>query len=413
MDRFKLRIKIPSIEVFFAALIILWLNAGFFTFIQIRIPSVIMYGIVACWYLLIIKERSIAVNKIIKIYLQIVPALLCVGIPFILKGGSLTKTYLMSFIYVFIIISIRIYYFDCSENKESANYLFNIWRADVILVLINTFYQIAKDPYVIRNMSANASAMQSLGRVKLYGVASFSNVLCYLILALFLFSRIINKKTKTDMATIIAFFPLTLIIFLSQITLIIMFFIFGLILLGVSEICRGTAKTILFSVPLFILGGIAWNNMTDLLKLVIGIDILPTMIRAKLYDVISILNGSHNNLMDANVRIKQYQVSIESFLNNPIIGSFGDSSVIGGHSTFMDFLGLFGFLAVILFIWHIKMMRLSTNTVNTEERKSVFMISIVFTLLGILDPIIFQNVYMIFVFIIPIMSNKKERVMRS
>lgn len=401
MEKSRWTIELPSFDVVLAAIIILWLNAGMFTYVQARIPSIVMYGIVAIWFLIAIRYDELELGRIIKTITQMLPSLILLLIAYTLTRGALTNSYLMFCLYVFIILSIREFYLD---NGYGWNFIYKVWQVDVIAVVINTFYQITRNPLVIRNMSVGSS-IQSSG---LYGCASFSNILCYMLLAIYLFSRILNKKVQTGIGTFVAFIALVVLVFQSQIALLIGFLLIGIIAIVICNAVKSTTQAFLIGVPVIALFAIIWYYLPDLLTALSQMQWVPELIQVKLMDVVSILSGSTTDLTDAGLRLEHYQEGINSFINNPLFGSYGDGTNIGGHSTWFDFFGLYGLFAFVFVVWHIKLMKTTVDSVLEEESKYIFVLRILFSAFGFLDPILFHNVYLYLLLIVPIMSRKSR-----
>lgn len=398
-------IRKPSLGSLMAAMVILWLNAGMYSFVQRYIPGIVMYGVFLLWFVCAFQDKQYRI-EFTSWFIKMIPTIGLLGLMYAINRSSLTKSYLMFFVYVFMIAAIAIYY---QHDSRGRSMILKVWTLDVVAVVINTYIQIRRNPFVIRNMSANASVFESLFGGRLYGVAAFSNVLCYSVVMLFLYSRIVNKKVKSKTIDVIGVCVLLLLIFKSQIALLIAFSLVGILLITLASFFEDLNKLILFGVISVIVFAILYKYLPDILKYISTIETLPELLRVKASDASLIISGTSNNLEDATVRMQQYESDIACFLGNPLVGTLGDNTNIGGHSTWIDFLGMYGLLSIVVIIWHIGLMKNVVKASAPEERIMVAVVVIVFTVIGIVDPILFQNVYMVFLLVIPYMSYPKEK----
>jgi len=409
-------VRLPNTGQVLAACIVLWLNAGIYSYVQRVVPGVAMYCLFGVWIISALKKDTFR-KEFTRIVLQTIPVfILLFFVQFCIHQSSLTKNYIMIMVYVVIIRSITLYYWNDSYAKR---FLVFVWGIDVGFVVINTFVHIKMNPMIIRNMSANAAVFESLFGGKVYAVAAYSNILCYVVAVLFMFSRIVNKSIKSSWREVVAIGILTLLIFKSQIGLLIVLTIVGLLFIAISGFFRTDKSLICFGIVTLIVASILYRFLPSIFSFISSIEMLPDLLRIKAADAGIILSGSTADLKDASVRMQQYENDINSFLANPIFGTKGDNSTIGGHSTWIDLLGMYGLFALIVVNWQIMILKDIAEMVVKEERKIVVAILSVFTLLGLIDPIFFPNVYMTLVMVIPYMSyinrenNVRERIDES
>lgn len=400
----KLYIRKPSLEHIMASMVILWLNAGMYSYVQRYIPGLVMYGVFGLWFLLAMRNKWYQ-TEVTGWFLKMLPTFCLLIFMYSINSSSLTKSYMMFTIYAFMIAAVAMYY---QHDSQGRNFILKVWAVDVILVVINTFIQIRRNPFVIRNMSANAAVFERLFGGRLYGVAAFSNILCYSMLMLFLYSRIVNRNMKSRAIDWFGFFTLLWLIFKSQIALLIMFSFFGIGLITLARFFKDLRKLAIFGIVALLFIFVLYGYLPSILNYISKIEAMPELLRVKATDASMNISGSNGQLKDASVRMEQYASDIECFLNSPMVGTLGDNRNIGGHSTWIDILGMFGLLSSVMMIWHISLMNNAVKASLPEEKIMVAIIAIVFTLLGIIDPITFQNAYMLFILVIPYMSYRKE-----
>ena len=119
------------------------------------------------------------------------------------------------------------------------------------------------------------------------------------------------------------------------------------------------------------------------------------------------------NSTDLNSRLKLYNKSIDSFKNNILIGSFGENKV-GGHSTWLDFIGLYGLFSILLFIYLYNIYKFTKKRIIQKGVGGFNIIWLYFIILGVINTVLFAKIFLTLLLIIPLMinlmySNSKKR----
>ena len=107
---------------------------------------------------------------------------------------------------------------------------------------------------------------------------------------------------------------------------------------------------------------------------------------------------------DLNLRLKLYNKSINSFKNNIFIGSFGEDEV-GEHSTWLDFVGLYGLFSILFFIYLYNMYKFTKKRINQKAVGEFNVIWIYFIILGIVNTVLFAKIFLTLLLVIPLMMN--------
>ena len=108
--------------------------------------------------------------------------------------------------------------------------------------------------------------------------------------------------------------------------------------------------------------------------------------------------------IDLNSRFTLYSQSIDAFVNNVFIGSFGENKV-GEHSTWLDMLGLYGLLSILLFIYLFNVYKFSKKRISQEGNTIFNIIWFYFIILGIINTVLFSKIFLTLFIIIPLSIN--------
>lgn len=107
---------------------------------------------------------------------------------------------------------------------------------------------------------------------------------------------------------------------------------------------------------------------------------------------------------DLNLRLKLYSQSIDSFKNNIFTGSFGENEV-GEHSTWLDFMGLYGLFSILFFLYLYNMYKFTKKRINQKGVGGFNIIWLYFIILGIINTVLFAKIFLTLLLTIPLMIN--------
>ena len=103
---------------------------------------------------------------------------------------------------------------------------------------------------------------------------------------------------------------------------------------------------------------------------------------------------------DLHSRMVLYEKSIKSFLSNIITGSWGENN-IGGHSTFLDYFGLYGIFAIFLILFYINMYRYAKNNINIKGQAILKNIWLYYLTLSLINTVIFATSTVMLFIVVP------------
>ena len=119
-----------------------------------------------------------------------------------------------------------------------------------------------------------------------------------------------------------------------------------------------------------------------------------------------LLYGNAKGTIDMSARFDLYIVSIKSFLSNPLLGVGGfygyDTSIIGGHSAFIDEIARYGILgSAPLFIGLFSNMRYVYIKFDQKQKKIYMKCLVTFLVLGFINTLLFVPLVMVVFFVTP------------
>lgn len=194
-----------------------------------------------------------------------------------------------------------------------------------------------------------------------------------------------------------------------------LFNILGTILIVVFPKVKRRAHLVMFFLIIALIFAVLAANAVDILEYLGDLDFMPRLLKIKIDDVIVLISeGTQSKLQDVDVRLEQYKLGINAFVSNPLFGTMGDSSAIGGHATWIDFFGLFGIFSIVFIIWFFDLFKWVLRFSSKSDSGIIKVISCLFVILGILDPILTQVVFVFFIIVLPFYSqNSCHEVIQS
>ncbi|MBS5588776.1 MAG: O-antigen ligase family protein [[Clostridium] spiroforme] len=285
-----------------------------------------------------------------------------------------------SYIYIMIIIAISIYYiFDTNYNRKKL--LLIVLLIDSFYVGINTFLQLQITPDISRILATSSEhAELIMGEISVKGIGSFGYFYSLVIIGILLAYKLLIAKNK------FVYFSLLcgiLILFLNaQFTMALIFFILFVFIVLIFE-NKKDKKNIIFKfiiVLVFLIFILNISKIIESISLYIGDDLSQ-----RLKELNDFIMG--NELTDGDIvsRKEIYQISIDSFKNNILYGSFGKHT-FGGHSSILDILAAFGLIGILVFNTFYKMYKYIKNNVDINQNNIVNITFLYYLALSFFNP---------------------------
>ncbi len=197
-------------------------------------------------------------------------------------------------------------------------------------------------------------------------------------------------KKKRNLFFLVFCVVLGVMMVFSQITFAVLLaiaLVFGMLILRES-----TAKTVIASLVILIIALLVLINLEGILNFAVqvsndaGLDFLST----KLGDLQTLLLY-RNAVGDASSRGELYGRSFDTFLHSPIagllIGGKAGLDNIGYHSDFLDMMGTFGLVGLIVMIISVSKYFSFLRRVESDTKRELMIIMIGFLVLFVLNPV--------------------------
>ena len=129
------------------------------------------------------------------------------------------------------------------------------------------------------------------------------------------------------------------------------------------------------------------------------IELFPEVLRQRFMQLATFFSGDIAGSGNIILRLELYWKSITAFFNNIIMHNYTNTSV-GGHSTWFDFLGIYGILAFFyIFFWA----RLYKNSkVQSDKHRDIIILCFIYYfLLGLINTNIAINIIIDLLIIVP------------
>lgn len=164
----KLHNLLMTGHIILAVILVLWLNQGIFEFIQDFIPGIMRWGIFIIWismsFLLDINYHK----RFIKFQWPLL--IFFVLIIFIsVYANNLLIDFLKTFLYLIMITSIFLFYFE-HKNSKIRKLLIMLILLDLFIVGINTYINLQINPLLARYLSQGMDVQKAILGIELIPV---------------------------------------------------------------------------------------------------------------------------------------------------------------------------------------------------------------------------------------------------
>lgn len=299
-----------------------------------------------------------------------------------------------------------------SKDKKMVRHLFIFLSMIYFVTAITSIIGLNRYPLASRELGRGATYDTSLDFVKyknIYhrmNIASWGQVYGMLFAipaALMIWKR---KRKLFFLALLIATF---IMLISSQITFAVL--LAAALIIGGFISQESNSKTILFTIAIALAVVIVLLYLENILSTVInlteqaGLDFLTI----KLNDM-KVLLLYKSAIGDASARGILYQRSIDTFLDNPVVGLIfsGRASLdkIGHHSEFLDILGTFGFIGLAIMIGAFLAYFRFLKKTEKQRRKDLLIIYFVFIVLFIINPVFNSPQIFVGAFLYPLLASR-------
>lgn len=399
---------ITQLNLFFCLYISAWILVPVFRSMTNQgVFQLLFFLVVVMWFLtsLLISRKwfydLLGISLIGSVYIIIMLLYYLFGY------GDMNITQLVPTMLLFIFVYMGFFYFSQGKST-SVNIIIKFIALCFIITATTTAYNLLIDINVSRLITSASTSPEVIKYLESRNVAGFDFIYgTILLIPILLMGLKQSFKVNLFLPFLIIVISAILVIALSNFTTAYLFLIIALVLtLFISY------KNIYL---VFITVGAIMGILSPiLLTILIGIleyirDITPSlMTQNKLSSIVGILEGN-SDIESASIRTLLMEISMKSFLSNPILGSgayYHDHNIIGNHSQFIDDLGrygLFGSLPIFIFMFY-SLMNIRRRLPSTKVRNSFMFCSLLFLVLGFLNPIQSYGIIFAVFLVLPLLS---------
>lgn len=399
---------IESMIGLLAIIVIAWMNNGIFTYTIWFIPNYIRYAIYLTWFSLIIIRNKQYINKFIFKMWPLIFFLFYMLLMSVLTKNNLSG-FIKGIIYLIIVYSIFLYYVDLRHKKiQKLLCIFLIF--DCVIVGLNTYHQLKKNPMLARLLSTSLETQEELLGSTIYqGVANYGYFYALVSIILLLTYIYISEKRKKIILLPLIFLAIALL-FKGAFTFAIIFTFIFLMLIFIKNISNKNKLLFTILLLMFITLFLLLRGVFSQLFIIFSeIGSIPEPVSFRFNEIGYFLKDFNiiNNIAIYG-RVDRYLQSIEAFLNNPFLGTIYNNSSIykaGSHSAWLDLLATFGLFAILFFVFLYKAYKYGRKITPVNFRSFYNIYWLYFICLGFVNTLLFASIYTIWFLFLPLFIN--------
>jgi hypothetical protein len=402
---------------FLALVVLAWLNVGMAGFGMSYVPNYVRWGLFAIWFILsIFYDKGFASIFVVQSW----PLLVLMFYMLLMAsyGAADVEIYEYPTSYLLVVYSIFLYYFR--DKYRPIQLMFTLCLiADVLVVGIRTYFELGKNPLLARYLStASVDRHMILGDESFPGIGGYGYAYALGAIILALGYLLLNGVGRKPLIGLLLVGSISLLIKASFSIAIILV----TILLVVVTIIRVTRKydRVAMALSGLLVAGLVIGVSVPLLVYLSATDFLPREVSVRLAELAM---GPSASGTDLHGRMSLYGQSVTVFQQNFFFGAAADASGAsrpGGHATWLDLLAMFGLFATTMVIFLAKAYRFTVDRVGDEFRQLIAVIWLYFMILGMVNTLLFTNVFIAWFLLLPMsttlfrrLPNQNESLPRS
>jgi len=308
-----------------AFIVIAWLDYGTFTYVMPYVPNYIRWGLFLVWFgLALTSNKNFAKTFFVLSWPLLFFYFYVVFISFFIEKDI--KVYIKSISYLIMVYSIFLYYFS-ERYKKFQKFLCTFLFLDIIVVAINTYLQLQVNPMIARYLSTGIETREKLlGTATFYGVGSYGYFYALVSIILLLGFLFLNYRKKKFLALSLIF-AFTSLLIQASFTLAILFTFSFLTLLVVIKYTNKYIFIVITMLGIIILL-IFPGTFPSIFGQLANIEGISSEVSVRFDELALFLSGNDISGTDVNARLSRYLQSIDTFVNNVIIGTVAINSNI-------------------------------------------------------------------------------------
>lgn len=311
------------------------------------------------------------------------------------------------------VIVLPIYLIE-EEKEDTLVKLFWIILVSISITEITTLINVAPNSVAARMMATGLlSEAEQVAYARLniggFGIAYLSPVITSLLFMLYK-----NKKFNVFLLVVHIFLTFAFIIQIQYTLALLMYFITICILL----ISGGNPKKmVIVLVCSILLIPLLWNPISDLFSSLAD-TFKGDTISQRFNEIAQFMSGSFESDSDVSIRIRAYERSFRSFIENFLAGGILFGAKHGGHSAILDFLAVNGLLGGAILFFTFRSIYTRTILLYKDINGFPFVVfaQVVFFVFALINPAFYASPLMYLLFLSTgacIMIKKEEKTIED
>ncbi len=385
-----------------AVVVVLWLGSGIGAPLLAPVPGVYRWAIAAAW----IAASLLSLRHAAELATSAWPLLLFVGLAVIAVPSSdeTGQAHLQNLAYMIVVYCIYSFY-SAPAHHRYRRLIVGTVLLDLGVVAVRTWSALDTNPEVSRYLATGNVHEEIVAQTAdLWGIGGYQQAYALpAIMLVFLHHGLTGRRYRAASWIIVALGTMLLVRMAFTIA-VIMWVAFGLLLLAGETIGRrhqgGVIVAGLCGLPIGVLLG------PILLSALAETGWLPGVVTVRLREMAALLTGEHNSDTDLAARFELYTVSLREFLKNWFSGSAGYGAgmgQLGTHSSWLDTLGAFGLISLLLFMFLYQAFRHQLSSIAPRKRFVFKLAWAYFIALGLVNTLLFAYMLLVWFVLLPFM----------
>lgn len=385
----------------FGAFVVLWLDVGVATAWMTVLPSVVKFGVLACWLVLATLRSTPFLSTVTANAWPLAMMLLVT----VLYSAEITqwRQYAQGLGYLLIAFALFCFYAQEQVRKER-NVLMAVMLADLAVTGVRTLIALQADPLLARYL-----ATTERDRSAVYGSRDFAGLGGYpyayslaaiLVLLLYLLVRS-TKRAILLVAFLVGGLVLVQMAFTTSIVLVLAL---GAGFLVHDLVRRPALRFILYAAAI-----IGWVSglYSATLYWMAGLPGVSAVVSTRLLELAGFLSGDSLTGSDLGSRGGRWSDSLHLFLSSGVFGLAGRGGTnqdTGAHSQWLDLLASYGAWFGLLALFVVFAWRLARSRVSPIARESLGRTWVFFLILGFVNTLLFSPIVLTWMFLLPALA---------
>lgn len=397
-----------------ALFVICWMLSGMFAFVLPYVPNFVRWGIFLVWFTSSVLHRKLFLKTFIRQSWPLLFLYCYILLISLFSEQHYVDVYLKSILYLIMIYSIFLYYFDSKYikfQKVVVSFIF----LDCVVLAINTYVQLQTHPMMARILATTPETMEAnFGASVINGVGSYRYFYALVSIILLLGYCFLNfhKRRLLTLFTTIAF---CIVLFKASFTIAIVLTFMFLVALITLRYTNKMTFIIVSTVGILLLVLFKTSLVSLFLQLSIA-DGISNELSTRFTEIAFFLSGDNVSGTDLQTRGQLYKQSVDGFLNNFLFGTSVSNTqryIAGGHSAWFDSLCYFGLMFILLFIFMFKAYKYVIAKLPVNFKSFVTVYWLYFISVGAINTLFFANIFTTWLLFLPFAINvfaKREAI---